>query len=116
MPTEITGQNGAVIKKNTHIAVTGCAPGKPTVKIARVKVSGNALLVTVKTGGTGTVRISGRGLKTTAKKNLAAGTHQIRVPLTKAGRSMRKHHRKTTVHVSLTVGKQADAKATAVRL
>jgi hypothetical protein len=115
MPTELTGQNGAVIRKNTHIAVTGCA-AKPSVKIAKVKLSGNTLLVTVRTGVTGTVRISGRGLKTTSKKNLAAGTHQIRVPLTKAGRSMRKHRKKTTVHVSLTVGKQADAKATAVRL
>ena len=115
MPTEITGQNGAVIKKNTHIAVTGCAATKLMVKIARVKVSGNALLVTVKTGVTGSVRISGRGLKTT-KKSVAAGTHQIRVPLTKAGRSMRKHHRKATVRVSLTAGKQADAKTIVVRL
>jgi hypothetical protein len=116
MPTEITGQNGAVIKKNTHIAVTGCAAGKPSVKIAKVKVSGNTLLVTVKTGAAGTVRISGRGLKTTTKKNLATGTHQIRVPLTKVGRSMRKDHRKATVRVSLTAGKQADAKTTVVRL
>jgi hypothetical protein len=115
MPTEITGQNGALIRKTTHIALIGCAPAKPTVKIARVKLSGNALLVTVNTSAAGTVRVSGRGLKTTAKK-LAAGTHRVRVPLTKAGRTMRRHHKKTTVHISLVVGKQAVAKATAVRL
>jgi hypothetical protein len=38
------------------------------------------------------------------------------VPLTKIGRSMRKHHKKTSVRVSLTVGKQAVAKTTALRL
>ena len=115
IPTEITGQNGALIRKNTQVRLIGCAPPKPTVKIARVKLRGNALLVTVSAGAAGTVKISGRGLKTTTKA-VAAGTHQIRVALTKSGRSMRKHHKKTTVHVSLTVGKQAVAKATAVRL
>jgi uncharacterized repeat protein (TIGR01451 family) len=116
MPTEITGQNGAVIKQNTHIKVTGCPKlGTPSVKIAAVKLSGNALLVTVKTGATGNVRVSGFGL-TETRKHLTAGTHQLRVPLTKIGRSMRKHHKKTSVRVSLTVGKQAVAKTTALRL
>ena len=56
MPTTITGQNGAVIKQNTQIAVTGCPP---TVAITKAKLTGNALLVTVKTRATGTVWISG---------------------------------------------------------
>ena len=112
MPTEITGQNGAVLRQTTHITLLGCAP---TVKIAKVRVSGNAVVVTVTTSAMGTVRISGSGLKTTSKA-LAAGTHQVRVPLTKNGRTMRKHHRKTTVHVGLTVGKQAVTEATSVRL
>src|SRR5262249_49387678 len=86
MPTEITGQNGAVIKKVTQVGITGC---KLTVKLAKAKVKGNALLVTVSTSTAGKVRISGRGLRTTTK-TVAAGTHQIRVILTKAGRSMRK--------------------------
>jgi hypothetical protein len=116
MPTEITGQNGAVIKKNTKIAISGCAASKPKVSIAKIKVKGNALLVTVRTSAKGRVRISGKGLKTTMKKNLAAGTHRIRVPLTKKGRSMRRHHKKTKVRVSLTVGKQAVAKTRSVRL
>jgi hypothetical protein len=113
MPTTITAQNGAVIKQTTNIAVTGCPP---TVAITKTKLTGNTLLVTVKLSAEGTVRISGKGLKTTTLKNLKAGTHQIKVALTKTGRSMRKHHKKTTVHVSLTVGKQAVAKTTALRL
>jgi hypothetical protein len=115
MPTEITGQNGAVIKQNTKIALAGCAAAKATVKIAKVKVKGNTLLVTVTTTATGTVRISGKGLKTT-NETAAAGTHQIRVPLTKTGRSMRRHHKQTIVHVSLTVGKSVVAKGATVRL
>ena len=62
------------------------------------------------------MRISGNGLKTITKKNLTAGTHQIRVAFTKAGMSMRKHHKKTSVRVNLTVGTQAVAKTTTVRL
>ena len=112
MPTTITGQNGAVITQNTHIAVTGCPP---TVAIASAKLTGNTLLVTVKTSATGTVWISGYGLKTT-RNNLKAGTHQVRVAFTKTGTSMRKHHKKTSVRVKLTVGKQAVAQATTVQL
>jgi hypothetical protein len=116
MPTEITGQNGAVIKQNTRVATTGCPKlAKPTVKITKVTLKGNVLLVTVKTGTTGIVRASGFGL-TTTRKQLSAGTHEIRVPLTKTGRSMGRRHKKTAVRVSLTVGKQAVANTTRVRL
>jgi uncharacterized repeat protein (TIGR01451 family) len=34
MPTEITAQNGAVIKQDTKVAVTGCAKSKPARKAA----------------------------------------------------------------------------------
>src|SRR5207302_1508755 len=106
MPTEITGQNGAVIRKTTHVALIGCAAAKPTVKVARVRLKGNALVVTVTASAAGTVRISGRGLRTTSKA-LAAGSHQIRVPLTRAGRSMRTHHRQSPLPASLPPRKQA---------
>jgi hypothetical protein len=112
MPTEMTGQNGAVIKKTTDIGLIGCAP---TVTIARARVSGNALLVTFKTSAAGTVWVSGYGLRTT-HKSLTAGTHQIRVAFTKLGVRRHRRHKKTSVRVKLVVGKQAVTKNVTVRL
>jgi hypothetical protein len=90
-------------------------PPAPSLRIAKAKLSGNALLVTVNLSARGTVRISGRGLKTTTRI-LSAGAHQVRVALTKAGASLRRHHKRTSVRVGLTVGRQAVAKTMTVRL
>ena len=87
----------------------------PSLAITKARLNGKALLVTVKMSTQGTVRISGDGLKTITK-SLQAGTHQVQVALTNRGASLRKHHSKTTVRVSLTVGKQGVAKNTTVRL
>ncbi len=119
MGTIITGQNGTQIKQTTKIAVAGCsssATGKPTVKITKTKLQGNTLLVTVKTSAKGRVRISGTGLKTTVQKNVKAGTHRFKVTLTKAGRTARSHRKRIRLRVGLTVGKQAVAKTTSVKL
>ena len=37
MPTEITAQNGAVIKQNTKVAVTGCRASSPPKKTTKKK-------------------------------------------------------------------------------
>ena len=83
--------------------IPGRPPVMPTVKVIKVQLSHNVLVVTVELSQKGTVRISGTGLRTTFKKNLAAGSHRIRVPLTPSGVAARKHHRKLIVHVALTV-------------
>ena len=98
MPTTITGQNGAQVIQSTKIAVTGC--GKPSVKITKVKVKGNTVLVTVLTSQQASVTVSGNGLKT-LKKTVGAGAHQLKVSLTKNGRTARKHRRKTKVKASV---------------
>jgi hypothetical protein len=91
-------------------------PAKPTVEILKTKVKATTLLVTVRTSAKGRVQISGKGLTTTIKEGLKAGTHQIKVKLTKAGRKAGAHRKKTRLRVSLTVGKQTVAKTTSVKL
>jgi hypothetical protein len=116
MPTIITAQNGKQIKQTTKIAVTGCTPSKPSVKITKTKLKGNTLLVTVKTSANGTITISGSDLKTTTKKNVKAGSHQITVALSKAGKTAKTLRKKTKLRASLTVGKQAVATTISVKL
>ena len=116
MPTIITAQNGKQIKQTTKIAVTGCKASKPSVKITKTKLKGNTLLVTVKTSASGTIRISGSDLKPTVKKNVKAGSRQITVALSKAGKTAKKHRKKTKLRASLTVGKQAVATTISVKL
>jgi uncharacterized repeat protein (TIGR01451 family) len=98
-PTTIVGQNGAQVSQSTKIVVTGCA--RPSVKVKKVKVKGNAVLVTFNINQPGTVTISGNGLKT-IKKKFSAGTHQVRLGLTKSGKAARRHHRKTRLELRLT--------------
>ena len=99
MPTTIVGQNGAQVTQSTKIAVTGCG-AKPSVKIKKAKLKGNAVLVTLVTSQKGTVTVSGSGLKS-IRKTLGAGTHQIKAPLTKTGRIARKLRRKTQVKAAV---------------
>lgn len=98
MPTAIVGQNGAQVTQQTRIAVAGCP--KPSVRIAEATVRGDALLVTVTTSAAGTVTVTGRGLRT-LKKTLTAGSHQLRLVLTKAGRSLRGYHARDRLKVIL---------------
>jgi hypothetical protein len=116
MPTTITGQNGAVLTQATKIAVTGCSASKPSVKVTKTRLRGSTLVVTVKTSATGTIKISGSGLKTTTKKNVKAGSHQIKVALTKAGKRGKTQRKKTRLRGSLMVGKQAVSTTTSVKL
>ncbi len=111
-PTTIVAQNNAQVAQQTKIAVTGCGPA---VSIAKTKAKGNALLVTVKLSQAGTVKISGTGLKATTKRGLRAGTRQITVPLSRAGRAAKRHHRKIKLRVSLTAGGQTATKTASVK-
>ncbi len=114
-PTTIVAQNNHQTTQQTKIAVSGCPPPKPSIAVTRMTIKGSKLLVTVRTSAAGSVRIAGRGLKTTIKRHLEAGTHRIAVPLTKAGKAARRKHRRLALRVSLTVGKQSAVKTAHVR-
>jgi hypothetical protein len=73
--------------------------GRGDVGLLVTRARGSAGLVTVTTTQSGTVIVSGKGLKTT-KKTLGAGTHVIGVPLTSAGKAARRHHCRMEVRVS----------------
>jgi hypothetical protein len=99
MPATIVGQNGAQILQQTKIAVTGC---KPSLSLVRARLSGGDVLLTLKTSGGG-LTVTGTGLKE-AKKRLAVGEHQIRVPMTRAGSTDRSHDTRIRIRASLKVG------------
>jgi hypothetical protein len=106
MPTEITGQNGAVIRRTTTITTEGGCP--PVVSITKTAVKGSALRVTVNLAVGGTVKITGKGLKTTAKHDVKAGTRTITVPLTNVGKAATRQKRKLKIEATLTAGAHAD--------
>jgi hypothetical protein len=116
MPTTITGQNGAQIIQQTKIAITGCANGKPSVRVTKATLRGNSLLVAINTTAEGTVTVSGTGLKTTTQRNLKAGARQLQAPLTHAGKLLQGQHKKIRVRARLTAGKLTAATTTSVKL
>jgi hypothetical protein len=110
MPTLLKAQNGLEIHQNTPVGVTGCPP---SVSITKTAVKGNSVAVTVKLGQQGTLKITGRGLRTTTKRGLKAGTRVINVPLTAVGRAAKSRHGKLKVQAALTVsGRTGTATAT----
>lgn len=62
MPTEMTGQNGKLVKQNTRINVKGCG-----VKVVGRKVIGNTAYLTVKTFGKGRITGSGSGVSSRSR-------------------------------------------------
>jgi hypothetical protein len=77
MPTTITGQNGAVIKQNTKINVSGCG-----VRIVGHKVIGNTLYLTVRTFAAGRISGSGAHLVSVSRSlNSAANATTLKIPL-----------------------------------
>ncbi|MGO9763871.1 MAG: hypothetical protein ACLP1Q_21675 [Solirubrobacteraceae bacterium] len=71
-----------------------------SVTITATKVAGDDVRVTIRASRAGTVTIAGSGLKVTIVK-VGAGSHTVKVPLTRAGRTARRHGRKTKVTVTL---------------
>ncbi|HEY1834344.1 MAG TPA: hypothetical protein VGG08_07905 [Solirubrobacteraceae bacterium] len=111
-PTTVIAQNNKRFEQETHIGVTGCPP---TVKIAKVVVSGNALIVSVKTSSGGTITVAGSGLKTTKATGIKNGTKQIKVPLTKAGLKAKAHKHKLKLKVTVTAGGKSSTKTASVK-
>jgi hypothetical protein len=102
-PTTIISQSNKRFEQMTPVAVDECGP---TVRITSVKATAGSLLVTVKTTGGGTIKISGRGLKTTSVSGLSRGTKQIRVRLNRSGLALARHKKKIKLTATVTAGGQ----------
>jgi hypothetical protein len=83
MPTEIVGQNGAVIKKLTPIEVQGCSNA---LTFSGHVVKKRKLSVTMYVPGPGRVSVSGKGLSSQAKTANARGALTFEVHEKKVGR------------------------------
>ena len=109
MPTTLTGQNGAVIKQSTPIAVTGCAP---SIKVTKSTVKGNAATLVVSVPSAGKLTASGAGL-TKATKNVSAAksvTFQVKLNKKEQKFLARHRHRKLKLHVKLQFAPKKGAK------
>lgn len=83
IPTTITGQNGAVVKQTTKIAVTGC----PTaISISSHKVSGKTTTLSVYVPAAGELTASGKGLVSASKPSKGQEDVTIAVSQKRAGK------------------------------
>jgi hypothetical protein len=83
MPTAFTAQNGAEIKQDTKIAVTGCPS---SVSIESKKVNGKKTTVTVYVPAAGKLTASGKGLTSETKTYSGQEAQTITLNQKKAGK------------------------------
>jgi hypothetical protein len=100
MPTTLTGQNGAVLKQSTPIAVTGCPP---SIKVMKHTVKGKTATFVVSVPSAGKLTAKGAGLTSAAKTVSAAKSITLKVKLNKKEQAFlaRHPHRKLKLHVKL---------------
>jgi hypothetical protein len=100
MPTTLTAQNGAVIKQDTKIAVTGC---KSTVTVVRHSVKGSKATVVVSVPTAGKLIVTGDGLVGGIKTLRKAGEATVDLSLSKQQQLLLARHpdRKLKVRVHL---------------
>jgi hypothetical protein len=99
MPTTITAQNGAQIKQNTRISVSGCP-----VEIVSHRVSGHKLILKVKTFVAGRIGVAaGKSLRGSSRRLGKASTTTLKIPLSRGGlkalRKARGRHRRLRLRV-----------------
>jgi hypothetical protein len=76
----ILGQNGKKVDVKSTVAVPGCG-----VAITKASVKKRTATFKVRVPGPGTVKLTGKGMKTVRKTVRAAGTYTMRSKLTKTG-------------------------------
>jgi len=116
MPTQIKGQNGAVVKQSTKIAVTGC---KSAIRVVGHSVKGSHASIRVTVPSAGTLVATGGSIKRSVRGVGKAGTVTIGVTLSShALRVLAKNlHQRVNAEVKLRFSPKHGAPLTAyVRL
>jgi hypothetical protein len=98
IPTTITGQNGAQVKQNTRISVSGCS-----VRILSHRVVKHKLIIKVRTLGAGLIKLKGNGLRSASRRVSKSATVTFKLPLTHGGQKAlsraHRRHRKLKINV-----------------
>ena len=118
MPTEFKAQNGAEIKENTQISVTGC---KPAITVKGHKVKGKTATIVVAVPAAGKLVASSKGLSKGSGKIGKAGTVTVKLTLTKGEVAFLAKHKgrklAAKIHLTFTPKKGAKLKtSTTVRI
>jgi hypothetical protein len=100
MPTEIGAQNGAVLRQDTQIAVTGC---KAALTVKRRKVKGKKATLVVSVPAAGKLTADATGLSKATKSVSEAGEVTLTLILSKHEQRMlaRRHGRTLAAHIKL---------------
>jgi hypothetical protein len=98
MPTTIVAQNGAQIKQNTRISVSGCP-----VRVVSHRVVGHTLVLKVQAFAAGRISVKGKDLRTVYKRLGKASTVTVKIPLSRSGlRALRRRrHRRLKLRVAV---------------
>ncbi len=109
MPTEFTGQNGVVLKRDTPIEVEGCSN---TLSFTSHSIQGRTLTVSVYAPAAGKLLVGGNGLKSVTKTAKRRETITFKLMQKRAGRL------KTTVQATFapSTGKVSRKQAKTLRL
>jgi hypothetical protein len=106
MPTVITAQNGAQVKRDTALSVIGCG-----VRIVRRRLVHHTLLLTVQTIAAGRVHVTGNDLRSVSASMRKPSTATLKVPVGPRGLSALRRHRKLALHVRVSFAPSAKGEA-----
>jgi hypothetical protein len=83
MPTEFTGQNGAVLKQDTPIEVDGCSN---TISVSAKKIKKRTATLKIYVPEKGKVKISGKGVSSVTKTVGQRNTITVNLDQKKSGK------------------------------
>jgi hypothetical protein len=111
LPNEWVGQNGAVLKQNSTVSVSGCAP---SIYVVKHSVKGRTATLQVSVPSAGKLTATGRGLSKATKKSTGATTLTVKLTLSNAEAAALKKHRgrKLAARVKLTFAPKKGARLT----